>query len=255
MLRCPSVCLVVWMLAVAGCTSASSSNTARTGTEQLLVSNAVDQALSKVDFQTFGGRNVFVEDKYLDCVDKNYVLSSVRHRVLMQGSQLVPKAEEADVVLELRSGAVGTNTSNSFLGIPQIQIPGLFATPEVKLVNRVNQTGMAKIGLVAYDAKTHQVLGDGGVSLAKSDENNWYVLGIGPWQNGTVKKEVERSEARAPHQPLIEVPPQVAFASPPESPPSTRPSEGKRVRVTSGQKGMPNDEDVEDNPSETRRQR
>ena len=182
MLRCPSVCLVVWMLAVAGCTSASSSNTARTGTEQLLVSNAVDQALSKVDFQTFGGRNVFVEDKYLDCVDKNYVLSSVRHRVLMQGSQLVPKAEEADVVLELRSGAVGTNTSNSFLGIPQIQIPGLFATPEVKLVNRVNQTGMAKIGLVAYDAKTHQVLGDGGVSLAKSDENNWYVLGIGPWQ-------------------------------------------------------------------------
>ncbi len=242
-------------LAVAGCTSASSSNTARTGTEQLLVSNAVDLALSKVDFEAFGGRNIFIEEKYLDCVDKNYVLSSVRHRVLMQGSQLVAKPEEAEVVLELRSGAVGTNTSNSFLGIPQIQIPGLFATPEIKFVNRVNQTGLAKIGLVAYDAKSHQVLGDGGVSLAKSDENNWYVLGIGPWQNGTVKKEVERSQTRASQQTSIEVPPLVAFAAPPEALPATRSAEDKRVRVTSGQKGMPIEEDVENDPSETRRRR
>ena len=254
MLRLQCLYLAGFLLTVSGCTSASSSNTARTGTEQLLVSNAVDLALSKVDFQTFGGMNVFIDEKYLDCVDKNYVLSSVRHRVLMQGSQLVAKPEEAEVVLELRSGAVGTNTSNSFLGIPQIQIPGLFATPEIKFVNRVNQTGLAKIGLVAYDAKTHQVLGDGGVSLAKSNENNWYVLGIGPWQNGTVKQEVERSQAHARQQSSIEVPPQVAFAAPPEALPATRPSEDKRVRFTSGQKGMPIDEDVDDD-SETRRRR
>lgn len=236
MLRSHRAFVVCCFLFSIGCTSASSSNTARTGTEQMLVSNAIDQSLSKVDFQAFGGHKVFVDDKYLECVDKNYVLSSVRHRVLMQGAQLAPKAEDAELILEVRSGAVGTNTANSFLGIPQIQIPGLFATPEVKLINRVNQTGTAKIGLVAYDAKTHQVLGDGGVSLAKSDENNWYVLGIGPWQNGTVKKEVDRGQPRYASQPWIEVPPQVAFSTPLKTPPSAPGSDEKKVRLTSGKK-------------------
>ncbi|MBC7816673.1 MAG: hypothetical protein IAG10_07280 [Planctomycetaceae bacterium] len=218
------------LAAVCGCTSTSSSNTARTATEQMLVSNAVDQSLSKVDFQAFGNRKVFVEEKYLDCIDKNYVLSSVRHHVLLQNGQIVPKVEEADVILEVRSGAVGTNSSNSFLGIPQISIPGMVAIPEVKFVNRVNQVGMAKIGLVAYDAKSHEVLGDGGMSLAKSDENNWYFFGIGPWQNGTVKKEVQRGQPRYSNQPWIEVPSQVAFTAPLKAPPTDE----DKVRLTSG---------------------
>ena len=233
-LRCLAVCAGI--LSAVGCTSTTSSNTARTATEQMLVSNAVDQSLSKVDFQAFGGRKVFLEEKYLDCTDKNYVVSSVRHRVLMQGAQLIGKPEDAEVILEVRSGAVGTNSSNSFLGIPQIQIPGMFSTPEVKLINRVNQTGMAKIGLVAFDAKSHQVLGDGGMSLAKSADNNWYVFGIGPWQNGTVKKEVQRGEPRYSNQPWIEVPPQVAFAAPLQAPPA---SDDEKVRLTSGKKDEP----------------
>ena len=225
------VCAV--LVFAVGCTSTNSSNTARTATEQMLVSNAIDQSLSKVDFQAFGGRKVYVEEKYLECADKNYVVSSVRHRVLMQGGQIATKPEDAEVIVEVRSGAVGTNSSNSFLGIPQIQIPGMFATPEIKLVNRVNQTGMAKLGMVAYDAKTHQVLGDGGMSLAKSADNNWYVFGIGPWQNGSVKTEIERGQPRRANQPWIEVPSQVAFASPLQTPPA---SEGDKVRLTSGQK-------------------
>lgn len=234
MLRLHWLVVCAGIVSVMGCTSTNSSNTARTATEQMLVSNAVDQSLSKVDFQAFGGRKVFVEEKYIDCTDKNYVISSVRHRVLMQGGQIAGKAEEADLILEVRSGAVGTNTSNSFLGIPQIQLPGMISTPEIKLVNRVNQTGMAKIGLVAYDAKTHQVLGEGGMSLAKSADSNWYVFGIGPWQNGTVKKEIERGQPRYASQPWIEVPPQVAFAPPLQAPPA---SGDEKVRLTSGQKG------------------
>lgn len=237
MLRLLGLLLLVGVVNAVGCTSTNSSNTARTATEQMLISNAVDQSLSKVDFQAFGGRKVFVEEKYLDCADKSYVASSVRHRVLMQGGQLSAKPEEAEVILEVRSGAVGTNSSNSFLGIPQIQIPGMFSTPEIKLINRVNQSGTAKIGLVAYDAKSHQVLGDGGVSLAKSADNNWYVFGIGPWQNGSVKKEIERGQPRHASQPWIEVPPLVAFAAPSlQAPPAT---DDEKVRLTSGKQDEP----------------
>jgi hypothetical protein len=102
----------------------------------MLISNAIDQSLSKVDFRAFGGQKVFLEEKYLDCVDKNYIVSSVRHRVLLQGAQVVGKPEEADLVLEIRSGAVGTDASSSFLGVPAFSVPGMFAIPEIKLVNR-----------------------------------------------------------------------------------------------------------------------
>lgn len=215
-----------------GCTTTSTSNTARTATEQMLISNAIDQSLSKVDFRAFGGQKVFLEEKYLDCVDKNYIVSSVRHRVLLQGAQVVGKPDEADIVLEIRSGAVGTNASSSFLGIPAFSVPGMFAIPEIKLVNREKQIGMAKIGLVAYDAKTHQGLGDGGTSLARSDSNNWYVLGVGPWQQGSVKKEIARGQPRYANQPWVEVPSQVAFDAPIQAVPGEEPD---RVRLTSGQ--------------------
>ena len=59
-------------------------------------------------------KKVLVEEKYLDCVDKAYVLGSVRDRVVRGGAELVTKPEEADIILEVRSGGVGTDMSNTF---------------------------------------------------------------------------------------------------------------------------------------------
>lgn len=185
--------IVTLLVGIVGCTSTKTSNTARTGTEQLLISNAVDQSLAKVDFRPMTGKKVHVEDKYLDAIDKGYITSSVRHHVLYSGAELAAKPEEADVILELRSGGVGTDISDSYLGVPGIQIPGAIALPDLKLVTRSRQSAYAKIGLVAVDAKTHRVLGEGGVSLAMSDDNNWFVMGVGPYQDGSIKREVSSS--------------------------------------------------------------
>lgn len=188
--RCLGVsCLML----VLGCTSTKTSNTARTGTEQLLISNAVDQALAKVDFSPMAGKKVLVEEKYLDSVDKGYVISSVRHHVLHAGGQLAVKPEEADIILELRSGGIGTDNSDAYLGVPGITLPGMVALPDVKLITRSRQSAFAKLGLVAMDAKTHQELGAGGMSLAMSDDNNWYVMGVGPYRQGSMEKEVKNS--------------------------------------------------------------
>ena len=78
-----------------GCTSSVTSNTARTAKEQMLLSNAVDQSLNKVDFTPLYGQNVFVDDKYLECVDKAYVVGSIRHRVMRSGGRLVAAADES----------------------------------------------------------------------------------------------------------------------------------------------------------------
>ena len=182
--------LFVTLSMLAGCTTARQSNTARTAREQLLISNAVDQALSKVDFASFQGQRVLVDEKYLDCTDKGYVVGSIRHRLMMNGASIAAKPEEADVVMEVRSGGVGTDDADSYLGIPQIVLPGMLTLPEVKLVTRNRQSALAKIGLVAYDAKNHQLLGAGGVSSSMSDDSNLYVLGIGPFQSGSAKQEL-----------------------------------------------------------------
>lgn len=190
------------------------TNTARTGMEQMLVSNAVDQSLNKIDFQPFAGRTVFLEEKYLDSVDSKYVASSIRHRMMKSGARLAAKAEEAEVVVEVRSGGIGTDTSDSFLGIPEITLPGMVTLPEVRFLTRKQQSGIAKIGLVAYDAKTKQALGTGGMSLAKADDNNLYILGVGPWQDGSVRSEVSNGVATQRGSRRSAVGQTVAFTSP-----------------------------------------
>lgn len=201
------LCLTV----AVGCTTAKTSNTSRTSTEQLLISNSVDQTLEKIDFRPFQGQHVFVDEKYLDGVDQKYVAGSVRHRVVQAGGRLVPKPDAADVIVEVRSGGIGTSMKESYVGIPKLSLPGPMplSIPEIRLLNKTSQVGTAKIGILAYDAKTKAPLGPGGLAMAQSDDNNWFVLGIGPFQNGSVRREMSRGISEPARGP--EIPHSVAF--------------------------------------------
>lgn len=203
------------MLVMAGCSTTSTSNTKRTAKEQLLISNAIDQSLDKVDFSSFRGSRVFLDAQYVDAIDKSYLVAATRHRLLQSGAQPVEAADGADVVLEMRAGAVGTDTSDSFVGIPEITLPGMMTLPELRLVTRSSQQGIAKVGFAAYGPKSRQALGEGGVALSKSDDNNWYVLGVGPWQNGSIRKELTRSVKLGGQSSMHSFPSHVAFNPPP----------------------------------------
>ncbi len=218
-----------------GCTSTKTSNTARTATEQMLISNAVDQSLAKVDFSSLAGKKVLVEEKYLDSViDKGYIISSVRHHVLHVGGQLAAKPEEADIILEMRSGGVGTDNSDSFLGMPGVTLPGMVSLPDVKLITRTRQSAFAKLGIVAIDAKTHQELNGGGVSLAMSDDNNWYVMGVGPYRQGSMEKEVKNSLNVGWSAMDAPLPNTVAFKKPTATRRRGREEVAGRIQLTAG---------------------
>lgn len=205
---------VACCLIISGCTSADRSNTARTGVEQLLISNAIDSSLDKVNYTPFGGHTVYVEEKYVESVDKPYLVGSLRHRLLAAGARLTDKPEDAAITVELRSGGIGTDSSESFLGTPEVVLPGMLTIPEVRLATKTTQSGTAKIGLVAYDNKTRQVLGQGGTALSQSDDNNWFVAGVGPFQEGTLKSEIKSSTTGPAAFRRSSIPKQVAFASP-----------------------------------------
>jgi hypothetical protein len=191
--------LLAGLMMMLGCASTRYTDTSRTAMEQLLISNAVDQALDRVEFPQLAGQSVFVDDKYMECVDKAYVVGCVRHRVLASGAKLADKVEGADLVLEVRSGGVGTDKVETFFGFPKIALPGPMpiSLPEVKLISKETQSGTAKLGIVAYHAKERKAIGQGGLSLAKSQDSAWTFLGMGPYYSGEVREEVTSATSSA----------------------------------------------------------
>lgn len=231
--------LLLIACAATGCSSVQSSHTARTATEQLLISNAVDQSLSKVDFGGFANRKVFVEEKYMDSVDKAYVLGTIRHRLMMTGAKLTDKKEDSEFTIEVRSGSVGTDANEMFVGIPEITLPGMLTLPEVRLVNRNSQSGTAKLGLVAYDTVSGDVIGDGGLSLAQSDRNDWFVFGMGPYQNGTLNSELRTADLQQSMTPSKPLPNYVAFNAEGYRPAPIEGAEPKQFHLTGEEKPVP----------------
>ena len=196
---CAAACLIAAML-FTGCTTTRTTDTARTGMEQLLISNAVDQTLNKVALPPVAGRKVFVEEKYLEAVDKGYIIGSLRQRLMANGAQVVDAKEGSDLTLEIFSGAVGTDNVETYAGIPGLTVPGLpVEIPEVRVYEKSSQYGTAKLGLVAYATTTGEMLYDSGKALARADDSRWSVMGIGPFQEGTVREEVNRSTLNRLH--------------------------------------------------------
>jgi hypothetical protein len=181
--------LVSWS---GGCATQKESFTARTSVEQLLITSAMDKSLNNIDFSPLADKQVFLETKYLDCVDKNYLLLSLRHRMLLIGAKLLDKADKADVIVEVASGCVGTDNQDLFVGIPEIPLPppSPIAIPRLAFVTRTKMNGTAKILVVAYDARTRQPLATSGLTLARSDQKNWNVMGMGNVQTGSVPAEI-----------------------------------------------------------------
>src|SRR5205823_11750631 len=95
-----SIELILASLAL-GCGTTRMSDTQRTATEQLLISNAVDKAVTQVDLRPLSGKPVFFDPQYLDgTVDKGYVTSSLRQQLLASGCVLQEDRTKATYVIE-----------------------------------------------------------------------------------------------------------------------------------------------------------
>jgi len=81
-----SVCLLLISGVLPGCGTTRWTDTGRTATEQLLISDAVDRAVQGIDFHALRGRDVYFEDSFLTgVVDQDYVVSSLRQHLLASG--------------------------------------------------------------------------------------------------------------------------------------------------------------------------
>lgn len=192
------------LLLVAGCGTTKVSGTARTATEQLLLTNAWDDALRKVDFRPLAGVPVYLDPQYATSpVDQGWITSSIRQSMLTQGVLLRAKPEQAQWIVEARVGTYGTNDYNWLFGIPQTTVPAIAGIPggtipEVPVAKRSRQEGVVKLALYAYDRSTGQVTWSSGTMLATSSAKDTYVGGVGPIQSGSIRTGTEFVGVRLP---------------------------------------------------------
>ena len=170
------------------------SDTLRTGTEQILLSAAIDRSINEMDFEVLEGKDVYFDPQYLKGVtDEGYIVSSIRQRLLAAGVFLKAARDEATYVVEARAGAVGTNRQDVLIGVPQTALPaGALAAgvpsviPEIPLAKKTQQKGVAKIAVFAYNQVTGQALWQSGAAPITADARDTWLFGTGPFQRGSI---------------------------------------------------------------------
>jgi hypothetical protein len=203
---------------VLGCALSLGCNVtkSRLATEQLVIADAVDHAISQIDFSALSGRKVFFDKSFMpptnapgkpptNSSNVEYVTSSLRQQMLAYNCLLQDKAEDAEVIVEARLGAMGADSNEQTYGLPTGVVlhtaaaavaPGggsLPQLPDLSLGRRNHQLGAARIGVFAYDRNTREPVWQAGIATGNSKANDLWVLGIGPFQRGRIYDQVQSS--------------------------------------------------------------
>ncbi len=187
---------------VVGCGTTRVTNTQRAATEQLLVSNAIDQSVSQLDFRALAGKPIFFDAQYLaPGADHGYVVSSLRQQLLASGCLLQESRAEATYVVEARSGGIGTDQYSLLFGVPQMNVPSVMPgqpslIPEIPLAKKTDQKGVAKIAVFAYNRRTGRPVWQSGVVQAEGTSKDTWVLGAGPFRRGTLGEATDIAGAQ-----------------------------------------------------------
>lgn len=170
----------------AGCTTVTQTQPAETATQQLLISTAADHAVQRLKVGLPRGTPVFLDTSDFHSYDQQYAIGAIKDHLLKSGLRLVTDKGKADVIVDVRSGALSINDSTTLIGLPSTQIPvplssSALHTPEVALLKEARQHGIAKFAMTAYNAKNGALRASSGPVYGYSHRNKWVVLLFFSW--------------------------------------------------------------------------
>ena len=184
-----------------GCGTTKWSDTTRTATEQMLLSNAMDQAVGLMNLSAVFNKSVWIDSEPIStATDYRYFVSAVRQHLLANGAKVVEKKDDADYVAELRAGTVGTDRNDLMVGVPSFSVPtgwssdylqGTTAIPEIAFYKRTDQQAVVKVAIFVYNRKTNAPLLQSGNIQTKSQIRARWILGTGPITSGDICKGTE----------------------------------------------------------------
>lgn len=211
---------MIWLIAGAalilqcGC----GSTTQRTATEQLLLSEAVDNSVNQIDFSPLTGCRVYLDTTPLKAatgqstINGEYLASALRQKILAARCLLQENRDAADIIIEARCGVLATNGHEVIYGLPASNGlsslstigggPVLPPIPEMS-VGRMNVVaGMSKVAVFAYDRETREPVWQSGTLRAETNSRSMWVFGAGPYVRGNVYDRPRFIESTGPvHQP------------------------------------------------------
>ena len=106
--------IVFVCLGLAACSTERTTTTGRTATEQLLISAAADRAAEVVALAVPPAKKTFVvADNFEAPQDGKYAIGAIRAAILARGAALVADRAQAEQIVEIRSGALGIDNSDT----------------------------------------------------------------------------------------------------------------------------------------------
>lgn len=194
------VCVGAW-LAGPGCATVRVTDPPRTADEQFLMSEAVRRAVADLSFSALQNREVYVDSTYLyegnfPTSEQSFMLGELRNQMLIEGAALADSRTEAEVIVEVRSGAIGINRQEFLLGFPGVRAPigdvnvgdadVPVILPELAIVKSRTQRGYASVSITAYFADTGELVTSSGPFVGRTVRTDYWFFGIGPRTNGTI---------------------------------------------------------------------
>ena len=155
--------------------------------EQLLFSTAIDRALLELDLEAIGrlkGFKVYLSTDYLDTLDQKYLVGSLRDLLLSSGVLVVDDIAQAQMIVEVRSGANSIDSASVTAGIAEDQalpnpVTGApVALPELAFFKKQNSVSLTKVALVAYHADSREHIFSSGTLLGGAYDRHYQFLGL-----------------------------------------------------------------------------
>ncbi len=183
------------MVSLAACGSVRETLPSRAATEQLLISKAADQAADAVAQIVPADRAVFLDSSNFEGTDSKYAIAAVRDSILRRGARLAPDKDKADIVVEIRAGALSVDKTDSLVGLPSMNLPipltQNLETPEVAIYKDVTTQGVAKLAATAYDSKSGALVASSGPRFGYSHRTEKTLLLFINWTSTDYQPEKE----------------------------------------------------------------
>jgi len=174
----------------AACAKNRETEPARTATEQLLFSSAVDRVSDSLALEIPTGSKIYMDAQYVEGKDTKYLIASLRDRILRHGGRLVESRDAADLVIEPRVGALSIDRNKILVGIPAFPIPiplvGSIEFPELAIYKRDKQQGVIKLAITSFDAKTGALHQSTKPEFDFSERTDWGFLLFFSWQENNL---------------------------------------------------------------------
>jgi len=186
---------IIALLTLCACSTTRETLPARTATEQLLLSTAADRAAQQLRLNLPPGTKVFLDVDNFEGYDQKYALGAIKDHLLLQRLNVVPDKSAAEVILEVRSGALSIDENKKlWLGIPSFSVPlplsnNSLTLPELAIFRRDIQQGIAKFAISGYD-QTGVFRASVGPVYGTSNRIHWVVFLVGWTTNDTLPEDI-----------------------------------------------------------------